>query len=189
MAQNMNSGFISAHTIADRVVDLGEEITAYYKPLGGKLLIIGLLKGSFMFMADLVRHVQCPLTIDFMIVQSRGRGKAPADLADRAGWLAVHYAPRNLQGHHVLVVDDIRDSGTTLSHVCNILQKQEPTSLQACILLNRMTDAERLLDGGQLAYPRFIGFNITHPGFVVGYGLDQQEHMRHLPYIMRINQP
>ncbi len=190
-----DSGFIATRTIEDRIVALGAEIAKYYAQREGQLLVIGLLKGSFIFLADLVRRIQRPLTVDFIIVQSNNGGKKPKDLGSKHDPLHISYMPppHNIRGRHVLVVDDIMDSGNTLTQVCQALQRSEPRSVQTCVLLNRVTGAERLVtpgerfqDAGGLPYPRFIGFNITHSAFVVGYGLDRDEELRHLPYIMRV---
>ncbi len=169
-----NSGFISRGTIADRVRDLGTEIRAHYEHKEEPLVIVGLLKGAFIFMADLVRHIHHPLSVDFMIVSSYGNEQKSS------GWVKLKYTPTDLQDKHILVVDDILHTGTTLRRVCQILQDQRPKSLEACVLLNRNTDAGRLL------HPLFVGFNLTHTGFLVGYGLDDAEGKRNLPYIMRL---
>ncbi len=171
---NINAGFLSRGSIANRVRELGTEIAKHYRVTEGRLLIIGLLKGSFIFLADLVRTIQVPHKVDFMIVSSYGTG------TQSSGRVDLHYTPKGLQDYHVLVVADVLDSGTTLTRVCEVLREQRPRSLEACVLINKNTDA------GRLTHPRFIGFNVTAPGFLVGYGMDYAEAHRHLPYVMRL---
>ena len=181
----IDSGYINRRAIAGRVAELGQAITSYYSTIGDKddkLILIGLLKGSFIFLADLVREIGYPHTVDFMIVRSYGTGKTPENMSDATGWVKLLYTPRGLHGRHVLVVDDILGTGTTLAKVCNILREQQPKSLEVCVLLQNDTISTKSQD-----HPRFIGFNLTCPEFVVGYGLDKEEHLRHLPFIIPLS--
>ena len=95
-----DSGFISRGSIASRVAELGQEITAHYSQLKGDLLLIGVLKGGFVFMADLVRQIKHPHTVDFMILQSYHRGKAPKDIGDATPWTKLLYTPSRIRGRH-----------------------------------------------------------------------------------------
>ncbi|KKN68882.1 hypothetical protein LCGC14_0446680 [marine sediment metagenome] len=171
--------FISQSLLHERVVQLGSDIEEHYKQAEyAPLLLIGLLKGSFIFLADLMRHITLPHTVDFMIVASYGSGM------ESPGWVKLGYVPPDTiyRGKHVLVVDDILDSGTTLRRVFDIIKAQEPKSVEACVLLNKNTKA------GRLNHPRFTGFCMSQPAFVVGYGMDHAEGYRHLPYITRIDE-
>ena len=161
-------------TIARRVGELGSEIAGYYD--GQDLLVIGLLKGSFIFVADLVRKISRPHKVDFLVATSYGTGKASS------GAVRLLYDPETqLGGKHILLVEDIVDSGNTLNHVCRLIHKRDPKSLEACTLLHK-----RLAPSLEVE-PRFIGFDAPH-AFLVGYGLDHAEDFRHLPYIATIEE-
>jgi hypoxanthine phosphoribosyltransferase len=155
--------------IRERVEALGREITAAYAA-EDDLLVLGLLKGSFVFLADLVRCIDCPLQVDFLIASSYGTGKVSS------GEVRLLYdAARKLEGRAVIVVEDILDSGKTVNTVFPLLESRRPKSLDLCALL-RKPAAE--LDWE----PRWVGFDAPAE-FLVGYGLDHGEDLRHLPYI------
>src|SRR5215472_12533814 len=156
-------------TIADRVQALGREITAAYPD--GDLLVLGLLKGSFIFLSDLVREIRRPLQIDFLVAASYG------DSTVSSGAVKLVYDPETeLGGKHILLVEDIVDTGRTLNRLMDLLQARKPRSLEICALLHKHVAAE-------LRYPtRFVGFDAPNE-FLVGYGLDHAENFRHLPYI------
>ena len=158
-----------AEAIAARVEELGAEITAAYPD--GDLLVLGLLKGSCIFMSDLVRHIHRPLQLDFLVASSYG------DATVSSGNVRLLYDPETSQaGKHVLLVEDIVDSGRTLSKLTALLQARKPRSLEICALLHKHIATE-------LTYPtRFVGFDAPEE-FLVGYGLDHAENFRHLPYI------
>jgi hypoxanthine phosphoribosyltransferase len=155
--------------IASRVSELGAEITAAYPD--GNLLVLGLLKGSFIFLSDLVRRIERPIQIDFLVASSYG-----AEM-ESSGTVKLVYDPETeLEGKHILLVEDIVDSGRTLSRLMDLLSARSPRSLAVCALLHKHL-AEHL------RYPvRFVGFDAPHE-FLVGYGLDHAENFRHLPYI------
>jgi hypoxanthine phosphoribosyltransferase len=158
-----------AEQIERRVGELGAEITAHYPE--GELLVLGLLKGSFIFLGDLVRHIERPIQVDFLVASSYGDGMTSS------GEVRLVYDPETkLEGKHILVVEDIVDSGRTLNRLMDLLSARRPRSLEICALLHKRV-AEHL------RYPvRFVGFDA--PGeFLVGYGLDHAENFRHLPYI------
>lgn len=156
-------------TIAARVKELGAEITEAYPD--GDLLVLGLLKGSFIFLSDLVREITRPLQVDFLIAASYG------DAMVSSGTVRLLYDPETeLEGKHILLVEDIVDSGRTLNRLMSLLAERAPRSLEICALLHK-----RIAD--ELQYDtRFVGFDAPHE-FLVGYGLDHAENFRHLPYI------
>jgi hypoxanthine phosphoribosyltransferase len=156
-------------TIADRVSELGAEITAAYPD--GDLLVLGLLKGSFIFLSDLVRQIARPLQVDFLVASSYGDGM------ESSGTVRLLYDPETeLRGKHILLVEDIVDSGRTLNRLMALLEERSPRSLEICALLHK-----RIADGLQHG-TKFVGFDAPHE-FLVGYGLDHAENFRHLPYI------
>jgi hypoxanthine phosphoribosyltransferase len=158
-----------ANTIARRVSELGAEISASYPD--GDLLVLGLLKGSFIFLGDLVRHITRPIQVDFLVASSYGSDTTSS------GEVHMVYDPETvLEGRHILLVEDIVDSGRTLSQSMDLLSVRRPRSLAICALLHKHI-AE------YLRYPvRFVGFDAPNE-FLVGYGLDHAENFRHLPYI------
>lgn len=156
-------------TIAARVKELGAEITAAYPT--GELLVLGLLKGSFIFLSDLVRHILRPLQIDFLVAASYG------DATVSSGQVKLLYDPATtLQGKHILVVEDVIDSGRTLSALMDRLADRQPESLSICALLHKRI-ATHFTHAAT-----FVGFDAPNE-FLVGYGLDHAENFRHLPYI------
>lgn len=158
-----------AETIATRVAQLGREITAHYGE--GELLVVGLLKGSFIFMSDLVRAVLRPHQVDFLVAASYGSGTTSS------GQVRLLYDPETeLRGRHLLLVEDIVDSGTTLNRLVRLLRERGPRSLEICALLHKRLASQLELE------PRFVGFDAPAT-FLVGYGLDHAEDFRHLPFI------
>lgn len=155
--------------IATRVRSLGAEITEAYP--AGDLLVLGLLKGSFIFLSDLVRQIGRPLQVDFLVASSYGAG------TESSGLVKLLYDPETqLEGKHILLVEDIVDSGRTLERLIGLLRARNPQSLEICALLHKHIATE-------LHHPtRFVGFDAPHE-FLVGYGLDHAENFRHLPYI------
>jgi len=159
----------SQQQIAARVREMGDEIAQAYPD--GDLLVLGLLKGSFIFLSDLVREIRRPLQIDFLVAASYG------DSTVSSGAVKLVYDPETeLGGKHILLVEDIVDTGRTLNRLMDLLQARKPRSLEICALLHKHVAAE-------LRYPtRFVGFDAPNE-FLVGYGLDHAENFRHLPYI------
>jgi hypoxanthine phosphoribosyltransferase len=156
-------------TIAGRVRELGRDITTAYPE--GELLVLGLLKGSFIFLSDLVREIRRPIQIDFLVASSYG------DAMASSGSVRLLYDPETtLQGKHILLVEDIVDSGRTLGRLIELLSARNPRSLEICALLHKHIATE-------LKQPvRFVGFDAPHE-FLVGYGLDHAENFRHIPFI------
>jgi len=162
----------SSERIAKRVQELGREITHHY-PDDGSLLVLGLLKGSFIFLADLVRAIHLPLEVDFLVASSYGDGRASS------GDVKLVYDPQTpIDGRHVLLVEDIIDSGHTLERLIPLLKGRDPASLQVCALLHKRLAKED-------PEIRWVGFDAPAE-FLVGYGLDDAEDLRHLPFIASI---
>ena len=160
---------IDQDTLQRRIAELGEEISADYA--GRDLLLVGVLKGAVFFMADLMRGLSIPCEIDFMAISSYG------DSTDSSGVVRIlKDLDINIEGRDVLVVEDIIDSGLTLSYLIRNLEAREPASLEICALL---TKPERR----EIEVPvRYVGFEIPNR-FVIGYGLDYSELYRNLPYV------
>ena len=160
---------IDRETLANRVAELGAEISADYE--GRDLLLIGVLKGAVFFMADLMRHLTVPCEVDFMAISSYG------DATDSSGIVRIlKDLDINIERRHVLVVEDIIDSGLTLSYLIRNLESREPATLEVCALLTKPSRRE-------IDVPvRYVGFEIPNK-FVVGYGLDFAERYRNLPYV------
>jgi hypoxanthine phosphoribosyltransferase len=156
-------------TIAARVRELGREITAAYPD--GDLLVLGLLKGSFIFLSDLVRRIERPLQVDFLVAASYG------DDTVSSGNVRLLYDPETeLAGKHILLVEDIIDTGKTLNRLVTLLGQRGPKSLNICALLHKHIAEHLELEAA------FVGFDAPTL-FLVGYGLDHAENFRHLPYI------
>ncbi len=160
---------IAADALQRRIVELGEEITADYA--GRRPLLVGVLKGAFMFMSDLIRQIDLPVELDFMAVSSYGASTKTSGVVRILKDLDVDLADRD-----VLLVEDIVDSGLTLAYLRDLLLARGPASLQVCALLVR--------EGSRpsAAELRYVGFEVP-PEFVIGYGLDFAERYRNLPYI------
>jgi hypoxanthine phosphoribosyltransferase len=160
---------VDEETLRNRVAELGEEISRDY--VGRDLLLIGVLKGAVFFMADLMRQLTVPCEIDFMAISSYGASTDSSGVVRILKDLDI-----NIEGREVLVVEDIIDSGLTLSYLMRNLEARQPASLEVCAL---MTKPERR----QIDVPvRYIGFEIPNR-FVIGYGLDFAERYRNLPYV------
>lgn len=168
-AQRLRRVVYPAEAIRRRVAEMGREIGEAYGQ-GADVLVLGLLKGSFIFVADLVRHIPFPIHVDFLLASSYGTERVSS------GEVRLMYNPEaSMKGRHVILVEDIVDSGTTISRLMPLLLEREPASLEICTLLHK-----------RIARPewnvRWVGFDA--PGdFLVGYGLDYAEDFRHLPYI------
>lgn len=159
-----------ADVIARRVREMAAGITGAY-PSDEPLLVIGLLKGSFIFVSDLVREIVRPLQVDFLVAGSYGREMTSS------GEVRLLYDPAvELSGRHVLLVEDIVDSGTTLNRLVPLLLERSPRSLELCALLHKHLAAPLTLE------PRWVGFDAPDE-FLVGYGLDYSEDFRNLPFI------
>lgn len=165
---------LKSQDIAQRVTELGQQISQHYQPLNNGLVLVGLLRGSFMFMADLCRAVTLSHEVDFITASSYGSGTCSTRdvkiLKDLDG---------DIQGKDVVIVEDIIDSGNTLSKVRQILELRGPASVAICTLLDKPSRREVEVN------VEYVGFSIPDE-FVVGYGIDYAQCYRHLPYIGRV---
>ena len=160
---------IDEEALRNRIRGLGEEISADYA--GRDLLLIGVLKGAVFFMADLMRCLTVACEVDFMAISSYGASTDSSGVVRILKDLDI-----NIEGRDVLVVEDIIDSGLTLSYLIRNLEAREPASLEVCALLTK--PARREID----VPVRYVGFEIPNR-FVIGYGLDFAERYRNLPYV------
>jgi hypoxanthine phosphoribosyltransferase len=171
MDPNLGETVVSEDALQARIAELGAQITADYE--GRPPLLVGVLKGAFLFMSDLARHIRLPVEFDFMAISSYGSATKASGVVR-----IVKDLDLDLSDRHVLVVEDIVDSGLTLAYLRRNLLARGPASLEVCALLVK--------DGLQKTDPdlRYVGFSIP-PDFVVGYGLDVAERYRNLPYVCR----
>jgi hypoxanthine phosphoribosyltransferase len=169
LERGVGAVLIEEDSLRARIAELGDEISDYYD--GRDLLLIGVLKGAVFFMADLMRHVTVPCEVDFMAISSYGAATDSSGVVRILKDLDI-----NIEGRHVLVVEDIIDSGLTLSYLIRNLESREPASLEVVALMTK--PARRQMD----VPVRWIGFEIPNK-FVVGYGLDFAERYRNLPYV------
>ena len=161
--------------LAHRIKELAEEVSRDYE--GRSLLLIGVLKGAVFFLAYLMRHLEVYCELDFMAVSSYG---ASTESSGVVRILKDLDAP--IEGKHVLIVEDIVDSGLTLSYLFRMLRARKPASLEVCALL---TKPERR----EIDLPiKYVGFEIPNR-FAIGYGLDHGERYRNLPYVAVLNEP
>ena len=175
MQDNDREIILDALSIQERIGQLGQAISRDYA--AGNLLVIGVLKGAFVFMADLVRAIDIPLAIDFIQVSSYGKG------ASSSGDIILRSTPTiAVQGYDVLLVEDIIDSGLTVQWLMAHLADQGANSVKICALIDK---AERRTHPVQIDY---YGFSISQ-GFLVGYGLDFNEKYRNLPIICHLKNP
>ena len=174
--ENFNKILFSQEKIQNIVRQLGKEIHTHYAKSNKDLLLVGLLKGSFIFMADLVRCINMPLKIDFMKVSSYG------DEAVSSENISIKLdIDSTIENCDVLVVEDIIDTGLTLNKVLFSLKEQNPYSLKVCTLLNKPSRRKTLVTID------FCGIEIPDE-FVCGYGLDFAQKYRNLPYIAVLKQ-
>ena len=159
----------SEEQLKNRVQEIARQITADYQ--GKEIMLISVLRGSFVFMADLCRAIDLPCTLDFMAVSSYGKGTKSSGQVQITKDLSEDITDR-----HIIVVEDILDSGNTLSYLLKILENRHPASIRLCTLLDK---PDRRVKPVQVHYS---GFTIPD-AFVVGYGLDFDQHYRQLPYI------
>ncbi len=164
---------ISEEDIRNRVKSLGAEITRDY-PNSERLLLLGLLRGSVVFLTDLMREIKRPITMDFMSISSYAKSES-------SGFVRIDSDHKtNIRGWDVILIDDIVDSGYTIRTVKKLLLDREPQSLKVCALLDKPDRHKVELDID------YLGFSIPDY-FVVGYGLDYDEKGRNLPYIASID--
>ncbi len=155
--------------IQEKVKELGKRISKDYE--GRELLVVGILKGALIFMADLVRNISLPLTLDFMAVSSYGASTTSSGVVR-----ILRDLEQDIYGKDVLIVEDIIDTGLTLNYLLANLKSRQPRTLKICSLLDKPT--KRVVE----VSPDYLGFEIPDL-FVIGYGLDYAEQYRQLPYI------
>ena len=160
---------ISEEEINKRIVELGKQISEDYK--GKEIHMICVLKGGVFFMCELAKRIECPVTMDFMSVSSYGTGLESSGVIK-----IIKDLDESIEGKEVILVEDIIDSGRTLSHLLKLLLSREPKSLKLCALLDK---PDRRVTQVKLDY---LGFQVPDE-FVVGYGLDYGQKYRNLPYI------
>ena len=166
---DIKSVLITEEQLAAKVAEMGAQISKDYQ--GRKLIILGVLKGSVVFMSDLIRSITVPVEMDFMAVSSYGAGVKTSGVVK-----IVKDLDRLIAGYDVLVVEDILDSGMTLSYLTELLRERDPASIRIATLLDKPD--RRKVD----IKPDYVGFTIPDE-FVVGYGLDYAELYRNLPYV------
>jgi hypoxanthine phosphoribosyltransferase len=157
-----------------RVRQLGEQISADYADKD--LLLVGVLKGAVFFLADLMRQIDVPCEVDFMAVASYGSATESSGVVR-----ILKDLDRPIEGHHVLIVEDIVDSGLTLQYLLRNLGARNPASLEVCALLTKPDRRKVQLE------PRYLGFEIPDK-FAIGYGLDHAEQYRNLPYVAALSE-
>jgi hypoxanthine phosphoribosyltransferase len=160
---------IDEDALQARIRELGADVSSDYA--GKELLLVGVLKGAVFFMADLMRSITVPCEIDFMAISSYGASTDSSGVVRILKDLDI-----NIEDRHVLVVEDIIDSGLTLSYLMRNLESREPSSLEVCALMTKPARREIEVD------VRYVGFEIPNR-FVIGYGLDFAERYRNLPYV------
>ena len=169
MLNDVESVLLSAEELAKRIEEIGAEISADYA--GKEILMIGVLRGAVLFMADLARAITVPVAIDFMAVSSYGSGTSSSGVVR-----ILKDLDEDVEGKHVLVVEDIIDSGLTLNYLLDNLKSRKPASIKLCTLLNKPERRKVKVDID------YNGFDVPDY-FVVGYGLDYAEKYRKLPFI------
>jgi hypoxanthine phosphoribosyltransferase len=167
--QDIERVLLTEEDIQQKVAQLGRAVSRDYADK--ELLLVGVLKGAFVFMADLARHIDLPMEFDFMAVSSYGAATQTSGVVR-----ILKDLDHEIMGRHVLLVEDIVDSGLTLSYLLKNLRTRKPESLEVCALMEKTEVRQVKLD---IKYP---GFEIP-PVFVVGYGLDYGERFRNLPFV------
>jgi len=166
---------LSAEEIQTRIASLADEISRDY-PAGEEIHLVAILKGAFLFLGDLIRAMPRTVTVDFMAVSSYGKGTSSSGEVRM-----IKDLDTGLEGRHVIIVEDIVDTGITLSYLQEILHARNPNTLRTACLLSK--PSRRKID----VKVEYIGFSIEDR-FVVGYGLDYAEKFRNLPYIGVLNE-
>jgi hypoxanthine phosphoribosyltransferase len=169
MGADLLDVLITPEQLQARIVELAAEIDADYA--GRELILVGVLKGAVMVMADLARAMHLPVSMDWMAISSYGSGTTSSGVVR-----ILKDLDADISGRHVLVVEDIVDSGLTLSYLVHNLRSRDPASVAVCVLLRKSAAAKMAVD---VAY---TGFEIEDE-FVIGYGLDYAERYRNLPFI------
>ena len=169
LEQDIQEVLFTEAQLKARVQELARQIERDYA--GKEIMLISVLRGSFIFMADLCRAIDLPCTLDFMAVSSYGKGTSSSGQVQITKDLS-----EDISGRHIIVVEDILDSGNTLHYLLRLLDHRHPASIRLCTLLDK--PERRKVD----IHPDYVGFQIPD-AFVVGYGLDYAEKYRNLPYV------
>ena len=169
-ADDLAEVLISESELRTRVAEMGEEIRRGYEGLDGRLLVVGMLKGSFIFMADLVRAIDLHCEIDFMAASSYGNS------TESSGQIRITRDLTNVEGQHLLIVEDIVDSGYTMDYILRLLRGRNPASVKLASLLDKPSRRKVPV------HIDYCGFEIEDK-FVVGYGLDFAGRYRNLPFV------
>ena len=169
MLKDIKNIMISEEEIAKRVKELGKQLTEEYN--GKELLVVGILKGCMLFLSDLVRTIDLPLTMDFMVVSSYGTTTKSSGVVR-----IIKDLEKEIEGKDVLIVEDIVDTGLTLSYLIENFKTRNPKSVKVCSLLDKPDRRKAQVD------IQYVGFKIPDE-FVVGYGLDYSEIYRNLPFV------
>ena len=169
MINDMESILLTEEQIRDRVAQMGAEISRDYADKDP--LFVGVLKGCFVFMADLMRAVSVPCGMDFMVVSSYGSGVKTTGAVE-----IIKDLSQDIQGRHIVIVEDILDTGVTLHYLSRYLKNRDPASVTIATFLDK--PERRRAD----VSARYVGFTV-HDAFVVGYGLDYAEKYRNLPFV------
>lgn len=169
MTDNIERVLITEQELARRVKELGAQISQDYA--GENLFLVSVLKGSVVFMADLMRCISIPHSIDFMATSSYGASTQSSGVVQ-----ILKDLEESIEGQHVLIVEDIIDSGHTLAYLRRLILARNPASLRICALLDKKERREADVP------VEYVGFSIPNE-FVVGYGLDFNEHYRNLPFV------
>ena len=169
MHKDIEEVLITEQQLQKKVRELGRQITSDYQ--GRPLLLLCVLKGALMFLADLAREIDLALEMDFMVISSYGSATESSGVVR-----IVKDLEEPIDGRHVLVVEDIVDSGLTLHYLLEVLYTRNPASLRVCTLIDKVKEREKVV------IPDYTGFQVADR-FVVGYGLDYAQRYRNLPYI------
>lgn len=169
LEKDIEKVFFTEEQLAQRVKELGAEITRDYA--GRQPVLASILRGSYVFMADLTRAIDLPISVDFMAVSSYGKGTTSSGQVQILKDLSDH-----IEGKDLILVEDILDSGNTLFYLMDLLQARKPASIRLCTLLDKPSRRSKPI------HPDYCGFTIPD-AFIVGYGLDFAEKYRNLPYI------
>lgn len=171
MEDDIEQVLFSEKLLMEKVDEIGKQITNDYKDSNKDLIVIGILKGSSIFMSDLIRKINTPLQIDYMVVSSYGTSTKSSGVVK-----IVKDLQHSIENKNVLIVEDIVDTGLTLAYIKKILVGRSPASVKICSLLNKPVRRENKVNID------YVGFEVPDE-FIVGYGIDYAEYYRNLPYI------
>ena len=173
MAEIFGKPLVTQEAMRARIRELGKQISKDYQ--GKDLVVVGVLKGAYVFFADLVRVIQLPIQIDFLIAKGTKKvGRPPKTIKV---WTEL---TEEIEKRHVLLVEDIVDSGLTAQFLVSQLQKLKPASVAICTLLSKPANRKIVID------VQYVGFEVA-PSYIVGYGLDFKQKYRNLPYLAQMN--